>query len=157
MTLALKKYILQGEIIQFSSNEGITDIELSVLCTWAFPLRGHLECILSFRESSIKYTMNIQAKRYFAMTRKKETMAGKKCAANCCCVQRREPTIFAERLGSEATKETCSRTPVSHREQFVRSRLFVQRCSSHVLMLGKAQRSHCSPPTPHGATMCFRM
>lgn len=71
MTLALKKYILQGEIIQFSSNEGITDMELSALCTWAFLLRGHLVYVHSFRESSIKYTMNIQAKRYFAMSRKK--------------------------------------------------------------------------------------
>lgn len=121
MTLALKKYILQEEIIQFPSNEGITDMELSVLCTWAFPLRGHLVYILSFRESTIKYTMNIWAKKVFCNVKKKEKMAKKKSSATCCCVLRRKPPICAERPSSEATKETCSRTPVSWREQFVRS------------------------------------
>lgn len=72
MTLALKKYILQGEIIQFPPNEGISDMELSVLCTWAFPLRGHLVHILSFRDSSIKYTMNIQAKKVFCNAKRKK-------------------------------------------------------------------------------------
>lgn len=72
MTLALKIYILQGEIIQFPSNEGISDMELSVLCTWAFPLRGHLVHILSFRDSSIKYTMNIQAKKVFCNAKRKK-------------------------------------------------------------------------------------
>lgn len=76
MTLALKKYILQGEIIQFPSNEGITDMELSVLCTWAFPPRGHLVYILSFRERSIKYTMNIQEKK--GTSRKKRKREKKK-------------------------------------------------------------------------------
>lgn len=77
---------------------------------------------------------------------KKETMARKKkSAATCgCATLRREPPICAERLGSEATKETCSRTPVSWREQFASSISSVQHCSSHVQTgNGKAQRSSC--------------
>lgn len=55
MILALKIYILQvGEIIQLHSSEGITAMELSVLCTCAVLLRGHLVYILSCRESAIK-------------------------------------------------------------------------------------------------------
>lgn len=48
-------------------------MELSVLCTWAFPLRGHLVVYtLSFRDSSIKFTMNIQAKGILQCQEKKK-------------------------------------------------------------------------------------
>lgn len=88
--------------------------------------------ILSFRHSSIKYTMHTQAKKDFCNVTKKENDWGGKSAANCCCVLRRKPPICAEKRSSEATKETCSRTPVRCREQFVRSILSVQHCTSHV-------------------------
>ncbi len=152
MTLALKIYILQVEIIQFPSNEGITDMKLSVQCTWAFPLRGHLVYILSFKERAFKYNMNIQHKRYFSMSRKKGK-ALQESSATCCYVLRREPPICAERPSSEATKETCSRTPVSWREQFVRSILSVHCCSSHVEMDRKAQ----DPLQSTWSTMSFRL
>lgn len=152
MTLALKKYILQGEIIQFPSNEGITDMKLSVLCTWE---RSFIHSLLG---RALLNTPWISKQKIFCNVKKKGNDGQKKrSAATCCCVLRREPPICAKRLSSEATKETCSRTPVSWREQFVRSILSVQRCSSHVYMQGRAQDPYCSRRTPQRATMCFRM
>lgn len=78
MILALKIYILQGEIIQLHSSQGIIVMELSALCTCAFLLRGHLVYILSFRQSSIKYTMHTQAKKDFCNVTKKENDWGEK-------------------------------------------------------------------------------
>lgn len=142
MILALKIYILQGEIIQLHFSQGIIVMELSALCTCAFLLRGHLVYILSFRQSSIKYTMHTQAKKDFLQCHKERKWLGGKSAANCCCVLRRKPPICAEKRSSEATKETCSRTPVPCREQFVRSILSVQHCTSHVWMKKKGNRIH---------------
>lgn len=113
----------------------------SYLCSAPGPFHGETIYILSSMESFSKYIVNIQAKNLFCDVGKKGNML--LCPKTGACVGR---------LSIEAATATCSRTPVSLKEQFERGGgiVSVQRCSSHVYMQGKSQGPTAVPELQAG-------